>query len=171
MKRIWTIGHSTREIESFIEILNSFNIKILADVRSYPGSSRYPHFNKERLPEYLKEKGISYEHISELGGRRKPVPDSKNTVWKNPGFRGFADYMSSEKFLNGVNHLTALAGKINTVYMCAEAVWWRCHRSLISDYLKFQGWEVIHIFDKDKSEEHPYTRQARIRQNDLFYDG
>jgi len=168
-KIIWTIGHSTRTLDDFIAMLKSFYIRAVADVRSYPGSRRYPHFNKETLEISLAKDNIQYVHIKDLGGRRKPNPDSKNTVWRNEAFRGFADYMETNAFKNGIDQLQLLAYKQRTAYMCSEAVWWRCHRSMISDYLKSVGWTVMHIMDVGKAEEHPYTSTARIVNGELTY--
>ena len=148
IERIWTIGHSTRDIGDFISLLEENGIKLLVDVRSLPGSRRYPQFNKEALANSLDEAAIRYEHFPELGGRRKPKPDSRNTAWRNLSFRGYADYMETEEFRKGVGRLVDLENEVgSTAIMCAEAVWWRCHRSLISDYLKSRGAEVIHILD------------------------
>ena len=170
VKRIWTIGHSTREIEVFISLLEENGIKLLSDVRSWPGSKRYPQFNREALAESLNTHGIRYEHFPELGGRRKPKPDSPNTAWRNASFRGYADYMETEEFHKGVERLLDLAREAGpTAIMCAEAVWWRCHRSLISDYLKSRGVEVMHILGKDKIEAHPFTSAARIVNGKLSY--
>src|SRR5438094_7300426 len=142
--RIWTIGHSTRSIDDFISLLKKNEIKLLADVRSSPGSKRYPQFNKEALAESLNAFRIRYEHFAELGGRRKPRPDSRNTVWRNASFRGYADYMETAEFRKGVERLLDLANEVGpTAIMCAEAVWWRCHRGLISDYLRADGVGVI----------------------------
>src|SRR5438034_6038328 len=141
ISRIWTIGHSTRKIDIFISLLEENGIKLLVDVRSWPGSKRYPQFNKEALAESLADAGIRYEHLPELGGRRKPKPESHNTAWRNASFRGYADHMETEEFQKGVERLLALvrhgtnpserrtheAGP--AAIMCAEAVWWRCHRS------------------------------------------
>jgi uncharacterized protein (DUF488 family) len=166
---IYTIGHSTRSEEEFIAILRSFKIQLLADVRTYPGSKRYPHFNKENLQRSLSEQQVVYRHFPGLGGRRKPVKDSKNTAWRNDAFRGYADYMEGGEFMNAIEDLQQLAAENKTVYMCSEAVWWRCHRSLISDYLKAQGWVVLHIMGENKSEEHPYTSPAKIVDGKLSY--
>jgi uncharacterized protein (DUF488 family) len=167
---IWTIGHSTRNIEIFISLLEENGIKLLADVRSWPGSKRYPQFNKEALAESLNAHGIRYEHFPELGGKRKPKPDSRNTAWRNASFRGYADYMETEEFRKGVERLPDVAaGTGPTAIMCAEAVWWRCHRSLISDYLKARGIDVMHILDANKTEPHPYTSAARIVNGKLNY--
>jgi uncharacterized protein (DUF488 family) len=168
--RIWTIGHSTRSIEDFISLLKKNEIKLLADVRSWPGSKRYPQFNNEMLAESLNAYGIRYEHFPELGGRRKPKADSRNTAWRNASFRGYADYMETEQFQQGVERLLGLArGAGPAAIMCAEAVWWRCHRSLISDFLKVRGTEVTHILDANKIEPHPFTSAARIVGGKLSY--
>jgi uncharacterized protein (DUF488 family) len=168
--RIWTIGHSTRTIDEFISLLQTNQIRLLVDVRSLPGSKRYPQFNKEALADSLGKARIRYEHFPELGGRRKAKPQSKNTAWRNASFRGYADYMETEEFRKGVERLLDLAaGAGPTAIMCAEAVWWRCHRSLISDYLKARGIEVLHIMDANKTEPHPYTSAARIVDGKLSY--
>jgi len=170
--RIWTIGHSTRRIEIFISLLEEHGIKLLADVRSWPGSKRYPQFNKEGLAKSLKGYGIRYEHFPELGGRRKPKNDSQNTAWRNQSFRGYADYMATEQFRKGVERLLDRANEAGpAAILCAEAVWWRCHRALISDYLKVRGIEVMHIRDANKSELHPYTSAAHIVDGKLSYTG
>jgi uncharacterized protein (DUF488 family) len=168
--RIWTIGHSTRTIEKFISLLEEHGIKSLADVRLLPGSRRYPQFNRETLADSLGNAGIRYEHFPELGGRRKARSDSRNTAWRNESFRGYADYMETEEFHKGVGRLLDLATQAgSTAIMCAEAVWWRCHRSLISDYLKTRGIEVTHIMDAHKTEPHPYTSAAQIVDDRLSY--
>jgi uncharacterized protein (DUF488 family) len=168
--RIWTIGHSTRTIDKFISLLEEHGIKSLADVRLLPGSKRYPQFNKETLSDSLGKARIRYEHFPELGGRRKAKPDSRNTAWRNESFRGYADYMETEEFDKGVKRLLDLAADAGaTAMMCAEAVWWRCHRALISDYLKTHGLEVAHIVDANKAELHPYTSAARIVNGKLCY--
>ena len=168
--RIWTIGHSTRTIDEFISLLEEHGIKLLADVRSLPGSKRYPQFNKEMLANSLGEIGIGYEHFPQLGGRRKATPDSKNTAWRTASFRGYADYMETAEFLKGIDDLLDRAADAGpTVIMCAEAVWWRCHRSLISDYLKARGIDVMHILGANKTEPHPYTSAARIVSGKLSY--
>jgi uncharacterized protein (DUF488 family) len=170
ISQIWTIGHSTRTIDIFISLLEENAIKLVADVRSLPGSKRYPQFNKETLAESLSEHRIRYEHFPELGGRRKARKDSHNMAWRNASFRGYADYMETEEFRKSIERLLDLASKLGpTAIMCAEAVWWRCHRALISDYLKAQGAEVMHIFDANKIEPHPYTSAARIIDGALSY--
>ncbi|HEX8517906.1 MAG TPA: DUF488 domain-containing protein [Bacteroidia bacterium] len=166
---IRTIGHSTRSLNEFVEILKSFQIELLADIRNYPGSKRYPHFNKENLEVSLRDNDIEYVHLKSLGGRRKALPDSKNTGWRSAAFKGYADYMDSKEFLQGITELGEHAGNKRTAYMCSEAVWWRCHRSLVSDYLKARGWKVIHIMGIGKEQEHPYTSPARIVGGHLTY--
>ena len=168
---LWTVGHSTRSIEEFIAALTSFKIQVVLDVRSFPGSRRYPHFNRENLAVSVAEAGIQYQHLPELGGRRRTRADSHNLAWHNESFRGYADYMETEAFRNGVSRLIDVASERRTVIMCAEAVWWRCHRSLISDYLKAKGIEVTHILAAAKSEAHPYTSAARIVNDELSYRG
>jgi uncharacterized protein (DUF488 family) len=169
-KLIWTIGHSTRTIEHFLSMLQSFRIELVADIRSYPGSKRYPHFNKEQLAITLPANNIEYLHLKLLGGRRSAKPDSINTGWRNAAFRGYADYMQTEDFKQGIQHLEETASNKRTAYMCSEAVWWRCHRSLVSDYLKLKGWTVSHIMEIGKEEEHPFTSPARIVSGKLSYE-
>ena len=169
-KPIFTIGHSTHPISEFIGILQSFSISVVADIRNFPGSKRYPHFNKENLEASLEKNNISYIHIKDLGGRRKPVANSANTRWRNAAFRGYADYMSSAPFVQAVSELEELASRENLAYMCAEAVWWSCHRSLISDYLKIRGWAVFNIMGLGKASEHPFTSAARIIEGELRYN-
>ena len=171
MITVWTVGHSTRSGEEFSEILLAHEIKVLVDVRSFPGSRRFPQFNRETLAVSLASVGIEYRHEPRLGGRRKPRADSHNTAWKNASFRAYADHMESEEFRRGVEELLEVAGRERTAVMCAEAVWWRCHRSLIADYLKAEGYQVIHIIDQKKIEEHPFTSAARIVEGKLSYRG
>ena len=168
---LWTIGHSTRAIDQFLELLSSYRIGALVDVRTFPGSRRYPHFNRENLSASLTAAGIEYVHMPELGGRRKAKPDSLNMTWRNESFRGYADYMETEAFHEGIKRLEALARTRWTAIMCSEAVWWRCHRSLIADYLKADDVTVIHILSEGKSEEHPYTTAAQIVNGKLSYRG
>lgn len=122
------------------------------------------------MENWLPANGIGYVHLKELGGRRKAVTNSKNTAWKNSAFRGYADYMETGDFKNALGELQAVAVQENTVYMCSEAVWWSCHRSLISDALKIKGWKVLHIIDKNKATEHPFTKPARVVNGILRYD-
>jgi uncharacterized protein (DUF488 family) len=170
--RVCTIGHSTRTIEEFIEALQAHGIKLVADVRLLPGSKRNPQFNRETLGKSLTAGGIGYEHFPELGGRRKPRQDSRNTAWRNDAFRGYADYMETPEFVAGIARLEeGTESRSAAAIMCAEAVWWKCHRSLIADYLKAQGAEVIHIINANKSEPHPFTSAAKIVDGKLDYSG
>jgi uncharacterized protein (DUF488 family) len=167
---MWTIGHSTRAIDEFISLLDENEIKLLVDVRAWPGSKRYPQFNKDALAESLNAHGIRYEHFPELGGKRKSKPESRNTAWRNASFRGYADYMETEQFQKGIERLLDIAAEAGpTAIMCAEAVWWRCHRSLIADYLKARGVKVLHVLGANKVEPHPYTSAARIVNGELSY--
>lgn len=167
--RIWTIGHSTLPLEAFVARLRAHDIALLVDVRSYPSSRRYPHFNRDALAGHLATAGIDYLYLPGLGGRRKPREDSLNTAWRNPGFRGYADYMQTEAFTAAMSELMALALAQPTAIMCAEAPWWRCHRSLIADWLKVRGWEVLHILDAERIQHHPYTHAAHIEAGRLSY--
>ncbi|HUY35665.1 MAG TPA: DUF488 domain-containing protein [Pirellulales bacterium] len=168
---IWTVGHSTRTIEEFIGILYHCQIEILVDVRHFPGSRRFPHFNKPALRDALTAADIRYEHLVELGGRRRVRPDSRNGAWRNASFRGYADYMETGPFRDGVDQLLEIARAGRTAIMCSEAVWWRCHRSMIADYLKARGWQVFHILGANKIQEHPYTSAARLVEGWLSYEG
>lgn len=168
-RRIWTIGHSTHSFEEFFAILKSFDIECIADIRSFPGSRKFPQFNRESLEISLPLNEVKYAHIKNLGGRRKVDPGSKNTSWRHPAFRGYADFMETETFREGITELIQIASKTRTAYMCSEAVWWRCHRSMVSDYLKADGWKVMHIMGVQKAVEHPYTKPARIVNGKLSY--
>jgi uncharacterized protein (DUF488 family) len=165
---VWTIGHSTLDSDVFIAILRRAGIRTLADVRRFPGSRRYPQFNQGPLVAALAAAGIQYVPFPELGGRRTPRPDSRNTVWRVAGFQGYADYMETDEFHAGMRRLMDLATRLPTTIMCAEALWWRCHRSLIADYLKAEGACVIHLWE-DGAEEHPYTSPSRIVDGRLAY--
>jgi uncharacterized protein (DUF488 family) len=168
---IWTIGHSILSIEDFIGRLKCFEITLLADVRSFPGSRRYPHFNQENLSSALTGARVRYEHFRELGGRRRPRPDSLNMIWRNESFRGYADYMETPEFRAGIERLFDLVQQHRVAIMCSEAVWWRCHRSMISDYLKVKGTDVLHIMGEGKTERHPFTAAARVVNGELSYRG
>lgn len=166
---IYTIGHSTRTIETFLAMLDEFQTKLLADVRRYPGSRKYPQFNQEALKKTLEKLDIKYQHFPDLGGRRKASKDSENTVWQHPSFRGYADYMETLAFDKAYQTLTETAAKQPTAIMCSEAVWWRCHRSMISDQLKADKWTVLHMMDVGVAKEHPYTAPARLIKGRLTY--
>jgi len=169
-KEVWTIGHSTRTLEHFVEMLQSFQIKLLVDIRSFPGSRKYPQFNKENLELSIPQHNIEYVHVRSLGGRRPVQKDSRNTGWRHPAFRGYADYMETDEFKNGIQQLESMATKQRTAYMCSEALWWRCHRSMVSDYLKLYGWNVYHIMDVGKFTAHSYTAPAQIVNGQLSYE-
>ena len=171
MLEIWTIGHSTRSIEEFLELLQASSIEAIADVRRHAGSRKYPHFNPEALEQSLSEAGIEYHAFVDLGGRRKTRPDSQNTVWRNASFRGYADYMETSEFDEALTRLTELAEQKRTTLLCAEAVWWRCHRALVSDALKARGGEVHHILGPGKIQAHPYTSAARVVDGGVSYAG
>ncbi len=166
---LYTIGHSTRTIEEFLALLESFDIKTLADIRRLPGSRKYPQFDQDELKNSLEENGIQYRYIEDLGGRRKLSKTSATTVWRNKSFQAYADYMETESFANGAEILKSLALEKPTAMMCSEAVWWRCHRSMVSDYFKAKGWEVLHIMSLGKVTEHPYTSPARVIGDEVFY--
>jgi uncharacterized protein (DUF488 family) len=166
---IWTVGHSTRNLEEFLALLAVYRIEALADVRRFPGSRRYPHFGGDALSASLRMAEVDYMWIAGLGGRRKPVPDSPNSGWRNASFRGYADHMASAEFADGLARLLALASGRRTVVMCSEALWWRCHRALISDVLLVSGIEVVHILDATHSTPHPYSSAARIVDGRLDY--
>lgn len=168
---IWTIGHSTRSEQEFAQILLAHQISVLVDVRTFPGSRRYPQFNKSVLSESLEKVGVKYQHEPGLGGRRTPRKDSHNTAWRNAQFRGYADHMETDEFAAVIKELLELAHANRIAVMCAEAVWWKCHRSLIADYLKASGHTVLHIVDEKKTEDHPFTSAARIVDGELSYRG
>ncbi|WP_442794444.1 DUF488 domain-containing protein [Pelobium manganitolerans] len=166
---IWTIGHSTQSAEDFLAILQQYQIELLVDVRRYPGSRKFPQFNSQTLQGLLAINGINYFHLKSLGGRRRPNPESKNTAWRHPAFRAYADFMETDEFKKGIKKLEVLGQSQRAVIMCSEVLWWRCHRSLIADYLKAEGWRVMHILSKEKANEHPYTQPAKIVDGRLTY--
>ncbi|MFN2636136.1 MAG: DUF488 family protein [Gemmatimonadaceae bacterium] len=167
--KLFTIGHSTRSIEDFLELLEREGVTHLADVRAFPASARYPHFSRSNLETSLASSEIGYSHHPSLGGRRKPRRDSHNTQWKNAGFRAYADYMETREFAHALDDLRALAEREPTVIMCAEAVPWRCHRSLISDAALAAGLRVIHILDRG-TDVHQLTSFGRIESGRVRYD-
>lgn len=168
---VWTIGHSTRSLEEFLELLAANRIEAVADVRRYPGSRRWPHFAREPLTRSLENRGLLYSWFPELGGRRTPRSDSPNTAWRSAAFRGYADYMETEVFAEGLDRLVNLASGLRTAVLCAESLWWRCHRGLIADALRWLHLEVIHILGPHSTTSHPYTAAARIVGGRLSYAG
>jgi uncharacterized protein (DUF488 family) len=167
--RVWTIGHSTRSLEQFLELLEAHDIEAVADVRRFPGSRRWPHFAGEHLARALTARGLSYVWLPELGGRRQPRPDSPNTAWRSASFRGYADYMETEPFAEGLERLASLACGLRSAVMCAEALWWRCHRGLIADALRWAGFDVHHIQGPSSVVPHPFTSAARLERGQLSY--
>jgi len=159
---VYTIGHSTWTVEQLVELLKAYRVSTLVDVRTVPRSRHTPQFNRETLPETLKEAGTGYAHMSGLGGLRRARPDSINTGWRNASFRGYADYMLTRKFEESLDQLIELAGKEQIAIMCAEAVSWRCHRSLIADALTARGIRVRHIMSLSRADEHELTPFARV---------
>ena len=168
---VWTIGHSTRSLPSFVGALNGHAVELVVDVRRFPLSRRHPHFNRDALAAALPRAGIDYVHLEGLGGRRPTRRNSPNIAWQNASFRGYADYMDTPAFAEGVARLLALATERHAAIMCAEMLWWQCHRGLIGDYLKAHGHEVVHIVSAEKAEPHPYTSAARIVNGRLSYQG
>lgn len=168
-REIWTIGHSTRSWEDFLALLQSQRIERIVGVRHFPGSRKYPQFGQDELQQHLGREGISYLWIAELGGRRRPQVDSSNTVWRNPAFRAYADYMQSTQYRHGRELLLRAARERRSAMLCAEAVWWRCHRALIADDLKAAGAVVWHIMGPGKVVEHPFTSAARVVEGHLVY--
>lgn len=168
--RVWTIGHSTRTAAELLDLLAEHEIEALADVRRHPGSRRQPQFGAEPLAATLESRGLAYVRLPQLGGRRRPEPDSPNTAWRNAGFRGYADYLLTEPFAEGLVELVNLACGLRTAIMCAEAVWWRCHRALLADVLRVSGFEVIHILGARSSAPHPYTSAATVHRGRLLYE-
>ena len=168
-KVIYTIGHSTRALAELVEMLKAHGVRTLADVRAFPGSRRYPHFNAENLAAALPPLGIAYLPCPDLGGRRKPSPDSINTGWRNASVRAYADYMQTPEFANALESLVEVARASPTAIMCSEAVPWRCHRSLIADALLVRGWQVLDIMSPTKAAEHKLTPFAKVEGIRITY--
>jgi len=166
---ILTIGHSTRTLPEFVEMLKAHHVTLVVDVRSVPRSRHNPQFNKETLPAALKQKGIGYVHMPEIGGLRRPKPDSVNTAWRNKSFRGYADYMQTKEFIEQLLHLIAFARENRVAIMCAEALPWRCHRSLIADALVVRNVKVEHIIGKDSTISHALTEWAHVEGTKITY--
>jgi|SRR5687768_6683659 len=173
--KIWTIGHSTRTADEFVQLLRAHRIDGLADIRTIPRSRRHPHFAREALDARLKDEGIAYRHFAALGGLRKPRPDSPNGAWRNASFRGYADHMMSPEFTAAVDELLMFGEPRNVVVMCAEAVWWQCHRMLLSDALVARDVDVQHIMSQRGAsavQAHRLTPFAQIRPDrQVWYPG
>ncbi len=168
-KIIYTIGHSTRSIEDFINLLKIYKIDLLIDVRTIPRSKFNPQYNEEDLHSALKSSGICYQHLTKLGGLRHTIKDSVNTGWRNLSFRGFADYMQTTNFKEGIEELETFGKEYNAVIMCAEALPWRCHRSLIADALTLHKWKVFHILSGKNTKLHELTPFLHARKGQLIY--
>ncbi|MFO0701964.1 MAG: DUF488 domain-containing protein [Nitrospira sp.] len=168
-KVLWTIGHSTRSIDQLVALLNAHGVQQLVDVRAIPRSRHTPQFNKETLLKGLQNEGLLYTHMAQLGGLRKPRKESINQGWRNNSFRGYADYMQTDEFWSALDELIAESRTLPTAIMCAEAVPWRCHRSLIADALVSRGWEVRHIMAVTKTDRHQLTPFATVEDGRLRY--
>ena len=166
---LWTIGHSTRPIGEFTNLLRTHEIRLLVDVRTIPRSRHNPQFNTDTLAVSLKEAGLVSLHMPALGGLRKARKDSINNGWRNASFRGYADYMQTEEFLSALEELMADSRLQPTAIMCAEAVPWRCHRSLIADALVTRGWDIRHLMSPEKASPHVLTSFARFEKGMLIY--
>lgn len=166
---LFTVGHSTRSLPDFMELLSAYDVKQVVDVRSIPKSRHNPQFNATVLKGSLKQGGIRYEQISKLGGLRHSKKDSLNLGWRNPSFRGFADYMATPEFRDGLAELMHIARTRQTAIMCAEAVPWRCHRSLIADALIKDGWNVRDIMTRTNAPRHRLTPFLKVRKGQLVY--
>ncbi len=166
---LWTIGHSTRPIDEFISLLKAHRIQRLVDVRIVPRSRHNPQYNTDELTNSLADEAITYQHSGGLGGLRKPRKDSINMGWRNPSFRGYADYMHTEQFRKALEELMAYGRHKKAAIMCAEAVPWRCHRSLIADALLTRDWQVRHIMSETKADQHQLTPFARTESGLLYY--
>ncbi|HWI84678.1 DUF488 domain-containing protein [Ramlibacter sp.] len=166
---VWTIGHSTRSADDFVAALVAHRIEAIADVRRFPGSRRHPQFGGPALAATLADHGIDYAWLSKLGGRRRGGAGPQHLGWRNPSFRAYAAYTWTEEFAGGLDELLCIAGGRHTALMCSELLWWRCHRALIADVLRFVGFEVIHILGAGAGAAHPYTAPARIVAGELLY--
>lgn len=166
---LWTVGHSTREWDDFVGMLREAGVEVLVDVRRFPGSRRNPQFSGDAMARALPGAGIRFVPMPDLGGRRRPEPDSRNDAWRNTGFRGYADYMETAPWQQARDALAALARQGRTAVMCAEAMWWQCHRALIADDFKAHGWTVVHLMTPTRTEEHPFTKPARVVDGELTY--
>lgn len=168
---LWTIGHSTRPIDVLLSMLQHAGIAVLADVRRFAGSRRNPQFSRDTLPQALRDAGIDYLPMPALGGRRKPDPDSPNTAWRVEAFRAYADHLASAEYSDARNRLLQAASTHRTCVMCAEALWWRCHRRLIADDATARGWRVIHLMAPGKSEPHVLNPDAVLMDDVVRYPG
>ena len=166
---LWTIGHSTREWPVFMQMLGEAGIEVLVDVRRFAGSRRNPQYSPLAMDPALRAGGIDYLPMPEFGGRRMVQPGSPNTAWRVAAFRGYADYMAVDAFVQARKHLMALATDRRCAVMCAEAVWWRCHRRLIADDFSLRGWQVLHLMAPGKQQPHPLNPDAQMIDNVVRY--
>ena len=166
---VFTIGHSTRTLDEFVDLIDAYGVTLVVDVRSVPRSRHNPQFNKETLPDSLKLAGVKYVHMPDIGGLRRAKSDSVNTAWKNKSFRGYADYMQTKEFTEQLLNLMLLAQENRVAIMCAEALPWRCHRSLISDALVVRQVNVKHILTRDKAIKHRLCEWARVEGTKITY--
>jgi len=174
MASVFTIGHSTRDLAEFSRVLQAHDIRLLVDIRAFPASRRHPHFGREQLELWLPEIGVEYLWEKDLGGHRSqqmPPEQSPNVALREEAFRNYADYMLSEKFLSAAERVIALAAKQNTTIMCAELLYFRCHRMLVSDFLVNRGHQVLHIRDEAPPQAHTLTNEARVVEGRLVYRG
>lgn len=172
MRTIWTVGHSNRDVESFLQLLSDQSIALLADVRRFPASRKHPHFNGDALHDALGAAGIAYRHFPALGGRRSERrPDSPNTAWRVESFNAYADHMQTNEFTSALTTLIELAGRQRTAIMCAEALPWRCHRRLIADALTARDWTVLDIIGSGQVRPHRLTPFAEVRDGQVIYPG
>jgi len=169
MNTLYTVGHSNRTIEQFLDMLRAFDIQEVVDVRTVPKSRHNPQFGQDMLVSALRDARIGYTHLSKLGGLRHPAKDSINLGWRNPSFRGYADYMATDEFQEGLHAIETIAREKKVAIMCAEAVPWRCHRSLIADALTTQGWQVLHIQSKKTAKPHELTAFLKVQDSKLCY--
>lgn len=167
--RVWTIGHSTRSIDEFLDVLAAYGIETVADVRRFPGSRRHPQFGGEALAASLRSRGLEYAWIAQLGGRRRRTEGTAPSAWRHPSFQAYGDHIASAEFAEGLDQLLHLAQAARTAIMCSELLWWRCHRAIISDVLVFAGVSVTHILTAQQSTPHSYTSPARIVDGELSY--
>jgi uncharacterized protein (DUF488 family) len=167
---VWTIGHSTRPLEEFIAVLEAHGVELIADVRRFPGSRRLPHYAAPALEAALAGRGVAYRWLPALGGRRRPDPASQNVGWRHPAFRAYADHVATAAFAEGLHELLTLAQGLRTAVMCAEVLWWRCHRRLIADVLTSLGVPVIHLRTASVAEPHRLAAPARLVDGRLTYD-
>jgi uncharacterized protein (DUF488 family) len=166
---VWTVGHSTRPLPDFLDLLAAYQVELVADVRRFPGSRRQPQYQQTALESALQGAGIGYTWLPGLGGRRRAVSDAANTTWLHPAFRGYADHMAGEEFATGLFELLTLAWGFRTAVMCAELLWWRCHRRMIADVLVSLGARVIHIVDAKTAQMHRLRPPARLVRGALSY--